>query len=73
MKKTFIKIGGKQNLYKNGEKFIKFVEKLKFHKHKRSILVNNIDIYKIVVSNKVSFDKIGFKYFIAYKEIFLKN
>ena len=53
--------------------FIKFVEKRKFHKHERSILVNNIDIYKIVVSNKVSFDKIGFKYFIAYKEIFLKN
>ena len=37
--------------------FIKFVEKQKFHKHKRPILINNVDIYKIVVSNKVSTKK----------------
>ena len=29
----------------------------------------NIDINKIVVSNKISFDKSGFRYFISYKEV----
>ena len=28
----------------------------------------NININKIIVSNKVSFGKSGFKYFIAYKD-----
>ena len=31
------------------------IEKLKFHQHKRPISIKNIDINKIVVSNKVSF------------------
>ena len=30
--------------------------------------MKNIDIDKIVVSNKVSFGKKGFKYFIGYKD-----
>ena len=30
--------------------------------------MKNIDINKIVVSNKVSFCKKGFKYFIGYKD-----
>ena len=30
--------------------------------------MKNIDINKIVVSNKVSFNKTGFKYFIGYKD-----
>ena len=30
--------------------------------------MKNIDINKTVVSNKVSFDKKGFKYFIGYKD-----
>ena len=30
--------------------------------------INNIDINKVVVSNKVSFDKQDFKYFISYKD-----
>ena len=34
-----------------------------------SISINNIDIDKIVVSSKISFDKKGFKYFIGYKDI----
>ena len=38
------------------------MEKQKFHQHKRPILINNIDINKIVVSNKVSFSKKGFEY-----------
>ena len=51
------------------KKIIKFsdtqIEKHKFHQYKSPILINNIDINKIVVSNKVSF---GFKYFIGYKD-----
>ena len=30
--------------------------------------LKNVDINKIVVSNKVSFGKKGFKYFIGYKD-----
>ena len=40
------------------------IEKQKFHQHKRPISIKNIDINKIVVSNKVSFGKKSFKYFI---------
>ena len=43
------------------------VEKHRFYQHKRSISINNIDIIKIVISNKVSFCKMGFKYFIGYR------
>ena len=31
-------------------------------------LISNIDLNKVVVSNKVSFGKKGFKYFIGYKD-----
>ena len=44
------------------------IEKQKFHQHKRPTLINNIDINKIVVSDKVSFGKKGFRYFIDYKD-----
>ena len=44
------------------------IEKQKFNLHKRLIAIGNIDINKIVVSNKVSFGKKGFKYFIGYKD-----
>ena len=33
------------------------IEKQKFHQHKRTISIKNIDINKIVVSNRVSFGK----------------
>ena len=33
------------------------------------ILMNNIDINNIRASNKVSFGKEGFKYFIGYKDV----
>ena len=55
MEKTITKLGG-----------IK-IEKPKFNQHKRPISIKNIDIDKILVSNKVSFDKKGFKYFNGYK------
>ena len=33
-----------------------------------SILIGNIDINKIIVSNKVSFGEKDFEYFIRYKD-----
>ena len=44
------------------------IEKYKFTQNKSPILINNIDI-NIVVSNKISFGKSGFKYFIGYKYV----
>ena len=38
-------------------------------KHKRPISIKSINIKKIVVYNKVSFGKKGFKYFIGYKDV----
>ena len=38
------------------------------NQHKRPISIKNIDINKIVVSDKVSFGKKVFKYFIGYKD-----
>ena len=38
----------------------------KFHQHKSLILINNLDINKIVASNKVPFGTQDFKYFIDY-------
>ena len=43
------------------------MEKQIFHQHKRPISIKDININKIVISNKVSFGKKGFKYFIGYK------
>ena len=48
-------------------KIIKFgdieIQKQKFHQHKALISIKNIDINKMVVSNKVSFGKKAFEYF----------
>ena len=50
------------------KKSIKFDDtefsKYKFNQHKSPILINKIDINKIVVSNQVRFCKKGFIYFI---------
>ena len=40
------------------------IEKQKFHQHKKLISIKHVDINKIV-SNKIFFGKIGFKYFIG--------
>ena len=53
MEKTSIKFGDIE------------IEK-QFHEHKRPISIKNIDINEIVVSNKVSFGKKGFKYFTLF-------
>ena len=41
-------------------------EEYKFHQYKCLILIENIDINKMVVSNKFLFSKQDFKYFIGY-------
>ena len=56
MKKTPIKFGDIE------------IKKQKFYRYKRPISIKDIDIDKIVASNKVSFGKKGFKYFIGYKD-----
>ena len=56
MEKTIIKFGDIE------------IQKQKFHQHKGPVSIKNIDINKIVVSNKVSLGKKGFKYFIGYKD-----
>ena len=50
MENTVIKFGGIE------------IEKQKINKHKSLVLVINIDIYKILKSNKISFGKEGYKY-----------
>ena len=43
------------------------IEKQNFHGCKDSISINDVNIDRIVVSNKFSFGKKGFKYFIGYE------
>ena len=55
--------------YMKIEKVIKFgnteIQKQKFHQHKELISIKNIDIKKIVVSNKVSFGKKGIFHWLS--------
>ena len=44
------------------------IEEYKFHQNKSPFLINDRDINKIAVSNKLSFGKQDFKYFIGYKD-----
>ena len=53
MEKTIIKFGDIE------------IQKQKFHQQKGLISIKNIDIDKILVSNKVPFGKKGFRYFIG--------
>ena len=55
MEKSIIKIGDIEMKKKN-------------HQHKEPISIKNIGINIIVVSDKISVSKIGFKYFICYKD-----
>ena len=54
------------------KKIIKFndtgIEKYKFHQYKSPILINELNINKVVVSNRFPFGKRDFKYFIGYKD-----
>ena len=49
------------------------VEKHKVHQHKNSILINDADITKIVVSSKFAFGKKAFKYFTGYENDYVKT
>ena len=65
-----------ESIYKNKKKTnIKFgdigIDNLTFHQYRKPISIKNIDINKIVVSNKVYFGNKDFKYFIVLK--MLKN
>ena len=40
------------------------IQKQKFHQHIRPISIKIININKVVISNKISSGKKGFKYFI---------
>ena len=44
------------------------IEVYKFHQSESPISINDIDINKIVVPNKLPFGKQDFKYFIGYKD-----
>ena len=44
------------------------IKKQKFHQHKRPTSIKNIEINTIILSNKVSFGKKGFRFFIGYKD-----
>ena len=44
------------------------IQEHEFHQYKIHISIDNIDINKIVVSNKFRFDKQDFRCFIAYKD-----
>ena len=54
------------------KKIIKFdyteIEQYEFLQYKNVILISNIDINEIVVSNKFPFGKQDFKYLIGYKD-----
>ena len=54
------------------KKIVKFddteIEKYKFHQNKIPILIKNININKIVISNKIFSDKNSFKYFLGYND-----
>ena len=42
------------------------IEKNKFYRHKTPIFVGDVDIEKVLVSNKLSFGEKNYKYFIGY-------
>ena len=42
------------------------IEKNKFYRHKTPILLRDVDIEKVLVSNKISCGEKNYKYFIGY-------
>ena len=42
------------------------IEKSKFYRHKSRVPLRDIDIEKVLVSNKISFGEKNYKYFIGY-------
>ena len=56
--------------YKNCKEILTFgdieIEKNKFYRNKIPILLKDVDIEKVLVSNKISFGEKNYKYFIGY-------
>ena len=44
------------------------MEKCKFHQYKKLLCLEDVDIDNIIISNKVSFGKKGFKQSIDFKD-----
>ena len=42
------------------------LEKIRFYSNKTSVLLKNINIEKVLVSNKISFRENNYKYFVGY-------
>ena len=42
------------------------LKKSKFYRHKASIFLKDVDVEKVLVSNKISFGEKNYKYFIGY-------
>ena len=42
------------------------IEKSKFYCHKTPILLGDVDVEKVLVCNRIYFDKKNFNYFIGY-------
>ena len=42
------------------------IEKNKFYRHMTPILLRDVDIEKVLVSNKISFGEKNYNYFIGY-------
>ena len=42
------------------------IKKIKFYRHKSPIFLKDVDIEKVLVSNKISFGGKNYKYFIGY-------
>ena len=53
-----------------GKKILAFgyieIKKDKFYRHKTPILLEDVDIEKVLVSNKISSDEKTYKYFVGY-------
>ena len=69
---NIIKLKKKKNIYiyaKMDAQIIAFgdteIEKQKFHNHKNPILIDDVDINKIMTSSEVLSGKKGFKYFLV--------
>ena len=58
---SYIKIGKEILIFGDIE-----IEKNKFCHHKTSIFLKDVDIEKVLVPNKISFDEKNYKYFIGY-------
>ena len=58
-----------KNIYKKNVKFDDAeIEEYEFHQFHQPISINNLEINKVVVSNKLPFGKQDFKYSNGYKD-----